>query len=235
MTLLEVTGLVSGYKSGAVLDGVDLSLEDGGSVAVLGRNGVGKSTFVNTLMGLIKPTAGSVRVAGTELAGARTDVIARAGVSITPQGRRIFGPLTVRETLELSATVTKRAGPWTIAKVVELFPRLGERMGQRSAQLSGGEQQMLVVARALLANPALLLLDEPSDGLAPAVVRQIEAVLLQVRSEGIGIVLVEQDLRCAFHVADDVRIMEKGRFVHTATVADFRRDRPTAQRLLGVG
>jgi branched-chain amino acid transport system ATP-binding protein len=129
----------------------------------------------------------------------------------------------------------KRPGPWTVAKVTELFPRLGERLQQRSAQLSGGEQQMLAISRALLANPALLLLDEPSDGLAPAVVRQIETVLAQVRSEGIGIVLVEQDLRCAFHVAQDVRIMEKGRFVHAATVTEFRHDRPTAQRLLGVG
>jgi branched-chain amino acid transport system ATP-binding protein len=233
--LLEVRGLVAGYGLGRVLHGVDLDVAEGGAVAVLGRNGVGKTTLVNTVMGLVRAQAGSVTVDGVELAGRRADVVARAGVALVPQGRRIFGSLSVREHLDLCASLARRSGPWTVDRVLEVFPRLGERLGHQARQLSGGEQQMLALARALQTNPRLVLMDEPSEGLAPAIVRQIGEVLTRIRDEGVGIVLVEQDLRLAFAVAEEVRVMEKGELVHGATVADFRADRATAQRLLGVG
>lgn len=235
MALLEVSELVAGYRLATVLHGVDLAVEEGGAVAILGRNGVGKTTLMHTLMGLVRARGGSVRVAGEELAGRRTDVLARAGVALVPQGRRVFAPLTVAEHLSLSAACCRRPGPWSRERVLELFPRLGERLSHPARHLSGGEQQMLAVTRALMANPRLVLLDEPSDGLAPAVVRQIGEVLGEIRQAGVGVVLVEQDLRLAFTVAEEVRVMEKGRIAHSATVADFRRDRATARRLLGVG
>jgi branched-chain amino acid transport system ATP-binding protein len=235
LSLLEVSGLVAGYRLGTILHGVDLEVPEGGAVAVLGRNGVGKSTLVHAITGLLRPRAGSVRIEGNELAGRRADVLARAGVALVPQGRRVFAPLTVREHLALSETCRRRDGPWSRERVLELFPRLGERMDHPARHLSGGEQQMLALTRALMANPRLLLLDEPSEGLAPAIVRQIGDVLGQIREQGVGVLLVEQDLRLAFAVADDVRVMEKGRFVHMASVHDFRRDRATARRLLGVG
>jgi branched-chain amino acid transport system ATP-binding protein len=235
VTLLAVSGLVSGYRLGTVVNDVDLEVDEGGAVTVLGRNGVGKSTLMNTIMGLVRARRGSVRVDGRELARKRTDVVARAGVAFVPQGRRVFAPLTVREHLRLSGAYCRRTGPWSTDRILDLFPRLAERMDHPARQLSGGEQQMLAVSRALMTNPRLVLLDEPSDGLAPAVVRQIEDVLRQIRLEGVGIVLVEQDLRLAFATSDEIRVMEKGRFVHAATVDEFRRDRPTATRLLGVG
>ena len=235
MTLLEVRDLRAGYGGSSVLNGVDMTIGDGETVAVLGRNGVGKTTFVHTLMGLVRPSAGSVRLRGRELAGQRTDTIARAGVSLCPQGRRMFDVLTVRETIDLAASLCRREGPWSRDRVLEVFPRLSERLDQRSGSLSGGEQQMLAIARALLCNPSLLLLDEPSDGLAPSIVRLIEQVLGEVRDSGVGVVLVEQDLHLAFAVAERVDVMEKGRFVHEAGTPAFRRDRQTARRLLGVG
>jgi branched-chain amino acid transport system ATP-binding protein len=235
MSLLSVSDLVAGYRLGTVLHGVDLEVPEGGAVALLGRNGVGKSTLVHAITGLLRPRSGSVLIDGVELAGRRADMLARAGVALVPQGRRVFAPLTVREHLALSEACCRRDGPWSRARVLELFPRLGERMEHPARHLSGGEQQMLAVTRALMANPRLLLLDEPSDGLAPAVVRQIGDVLGEIRSAGVGVLLVEQDLRLAFAVADEVRVMEKGRLVHAASVHDFRRDRATARRLLGVG
>ncbi len=234
MSLLAVSDLVAGYRLGTVLHGVDLDVGEGGAVAVLGRNGVGKTTLIHTLMGMLRPRSGSVRIAGREFAGRRTDAIANAGVAICPQGRRVFALLTVAEHLDLCGHYGRRDGPWSRAAVLELFPRLGERLDQPAGALSGGEQQMLAVSRSLLANPSLLLLDEPSEGLAPGVVRQIGEVLRHVRSEGVGIVLVEQDLRLAFTVADDICVMDKGRFVHRTTVDAFRRDHATARRLLGV-
>ena len=230
MSYLEVRGLVSGYDRSTVLGGVDLDLDAGGALGLLGRNGVGKSTLVMTLMGLVPVTSGSVVVDGVDLAGKRPDVIARAGVALVPQGRRVWAPLTVGEHLTLSA----RPGSWTIGKVLDLLPRLAERRRQPAGQLSGGEQQMLAVARALLTNPRLVLLDEPSDGLAPAIVDQIAGVVRTMREEGVAVLLVEQDLHLAFAVSDEIAVMEKGRIVHRVPTMEFRRDPATAQRLLGV-
>jgi branched-chain amino acid transport system ATP-binding protein len=232
MTFLEVRGLVSGYDRGTVLHGVDLDLGAGAVLGLLGRNGVGKSTLVMTLAGLVPVTAGSVRLDGTELAGLRPDRIARAGVALVPQGRRVWATLTVGEHLALASG--RRSGTWTVDSVLDLLPRLAERRRQYAGQLSGGEQQMLAVARALLTNPRLVLLDEPSDGLAPAIVEQIAGVVATMRAEGVAVLLVEQDLHLAFAVADEIAVMAKGTLVHRVPTSQFRREPDTAQRLLGV-
>ena len=233
MSFLEVRGLVSGYDRGRVLHGVDLTLDAGAVLGLLGRNGVGKSTLIMTLAGLVPVTAGSVRLGRAELAGKRPDLVARAGVALVPQGRRVWATLTVAEHLSLARS-RSRPGTWTVDTVLDLLPRLAERRRHYAGQLSGGEQQMLALARALLTNPRLVLLDEPSDGLAPAIVDQLAGVVTTMRAEGVTVVLVEQDLHLAFNVADEIAVMEKGTLVHRVPTADFRRDPDTAHRLLGV-
>jgi len=232
-TILEVRGLRSGYAGSTVLHGVDLDLVEGQVLALLGRNGVGKSTLVNTVRGLVRATAGSVVIDGHEVAGHRPDAVARLGVGLVPQGRRVFAPLTVAEHLAI-ATRSARAD-WDRARVIDLLPRLGERLDHRGDQLSGGEQQMLAIARALLTNPRLLLLDEPSDGLAPAVVHQLGEVVAELCSTGMSVLLVEQNLRLAFSVADRVVVLEKGSVRLDTTLAEFRSDHARAKALLGVG
>lgn len=231
---LAVHGLRSGYAGSTVLHGIDLAVDQGAVVALLGRNGVGKSTLVSTVMGLLRPYAGSVTLSGQELAGRRPDVVARAGVALVPQGRRVFAPLTVAEHLTIAAR-SGRSGEWTRDRVLDLLPRLGERVGHRGDQLSGGEQQMLAIARALLTNPRLMLLDEPSDGLAPAIVQQVGKVVRTMCDTGMSVLLVEQDLRLAFSVAERVAVMEKGQIVLDTTTDDFRSDAIRARSLLGVG
>jgi branched-chain amino acid transport system ATP-binding protein len=232
MSFLQARGLVSGYDRGVVLHGVDLDLAAGAVLGLLGRNGVGKSTLIMTLAGLVPPSAGSVLLDGRELAGQRPDRIARAGVALVPQGRRVWATLTVAEHLALSSRA--RGGTWTVDTVLDLLPRLAERRRHYAGQLSGGEQQMLAVARALLTGPRLVLLDEPSEGLAPAVVDKIGEVVTTLRSEGVAVLLVEQDLHLAFAVADEIAVMEKGVLVHRVPTPEFRRDPDTAYRLLGV-
>jgi branched-chain amino acid transport system ATP-binding protein len=231
--LLEVERLRAGYAGSAVLRGVDLTVDQGRAVALLGRNGVGKSTRLSAVMGLLRPTAGSVRLQGRELAGRPANLVARAGVALVPQGRRVFADLTVEQNLQV-ATGRRSAGPWTPERVYELLPQLAERRRHRADQLSGGEQQMLAVARALLLNPRLLLLDEPSDGLAPAVVARVARLLADLRDQGLSVLLVEQDLRTAFAVADEVAVMRKGEIVHRSPTLEFRGDAALASRLLGV-
>ena len=231
--VLRVRGLESGYAGSTVLGGVDLDLDHGQVVALLGRNGVGKSTLVNTVMGLVRATRGSVCIDGQEMAGQRPDAIARLGVGFVPQGRRVFAPLTVAEHLAIAEKAGRR-GDWDRARVLDLLPRLGERLGNRGDQLSGGEQQMLAIARALLVNPRLMLLDEPSDGLAPAVVHQVGDVVRELCRTGMSVLLVEQDLRLAFSVADRVVVLEKGTVRLDTTLEDFRSDPARARGLLGV-
>jgi branched-chain amino acid transport system ATP-binding protein len=232
--MLEVRGLQSGYKRSAVLQGVDLDVDAGQVLGLLGRNGVGKSTLINTLMGLVHPTAGTVALDGVQLAGRRPDVIARAGVALVPQGRRVWAPLTVTEHLDLAARRGRGRGPWDADRVLQLLPRLGERRRHAAGQLSGGEQQMLAIARALLTNPRLVLMDEPSDGLAPAVVDLIGEAIGGMKAEGVTLVVVEQDLHLAFAVADDIAVMDKGVIVHRSTTRAFRSDSSVAHSLLGV-
>ncbi|MFD3694894.1 ABC transporter ATP-binding protein [Streptomyces sp. NPDC058646] len=230
---LRIRALRSGYAGGVVLGGVDLDLDAGGTVALLGRNGVGKTTLVSTVTGLVRPYGGSITLDGREIAGARVDVIARAGVGVVPQGRRVFAPLTVDEHLSIAGRRPAR-GPWTRDRVLDLLPRLGERLGHRGDQLSGGEQQMLAIARALLGNPRLLLLDEPSDGLAPAIVAQVGEVIREVSAQGMSVVLVEQNLGLALSVARTVAVMRKGVIVHQAAGAELAARPADLRRLLGV-
>lgn len=230
--LLEVEDLVAGYDGSRVLSGISLEVDAGESVAVLGRNGVGKTTLMECIMGLVRPTSGQVRIDGADLARRAPSAIAKAGVGIVPQGRRVFSSLTVEEHLQIA---TKRRGQWNPANVMALMPRLAERRTNLGSQLSGGEQQMVAIGRALVGNPKLLILDEPSDGLAPAIVSQVGEVLTELRNTGLAVLLVEQDLRLAFDVAQRVLIMQKGEIVHRSSVADFRANGERAQELLGVG
>lgn len=234
--LLDVRDLNAGYGQGTVVQGVDLQIGEGEVLGLLGRNGAGKSTTVMALMGLVSAT-GEVSVAGRSVLGLRTDQIARSGVALVPQGRRIWGALSVREHLRLAGRSQRRSDTgrsWTSDGVHELFPRLAERRDQLAGQMSGGEQQMLAIARALLGNPRLILLDEPSEGLAPAIVEHIGGAIRSMVKSGVSVLLVEQDLNLAFTLADDIAVMEKGSIVHRGTTTDFRQDPDRAHRLLGV-
>jgi branched-chain amino acid transport system ATP-binding protein len=236
--LLEIRGLHAGYAAGTVLHGVDLDVDRGRVLGLLGRNGVGKSTLVMAIMGLLRPTAGTVRVAGADLSGRRTDDIARAGIGLVPQGRRIWPNLTVHEHLDLAVRQARRAedkrsAAQRTAEIYQLLPRLAERRRQLAGQMSGGEQQMLAIARALVTNPRVVLLDEPSEGLAPLLVDQIGHIVKAMANSGVAVLLVEQDLHLAFAVSDEIAVMAKGAIVHRNDTQAFRRDPATAQRLLG--
>jgi branched-chain amino acid transport system ATP-binding protein len=218
---LALEGVRAGYGATHVLDGVSLALAAGESLSLIGRNGVGKSTLLATVMGHTTLHAGRIRLAGRALERAPAHVRARAGLAWVPQEREIFPSLTVRENLELGA----RPGPWTLARVCELFPNLAARLGHGGMQLSGGEQQMLAIARALLTNPAVLLMDEPTEGLAPVIVQALALVLARLRAaDGLSIVLVEQNSRVALEFAERTVVMDKGRVVYDGASARLRAD-----------
>jgi len=234
--LLEIRGVRAGYaETGDVLQGIDLDLHDGEVVALLGRNGVGKTTLMNTLVGLVRLSAGSITLSGLDLGGRSSHEIARAGVAIVPQGRRIFARLTVEENLKLARRATaEREAEWTLETVYELLPRLRERRRHRGDQLSGGEQQMVAIGRALLANPRVLLVDEPSEGLAPRLVDLVTDTIAGLRERGLSAIVVEQNLHVAVALADRVAIMTKGEISYRGTTQEFRANRAVAQSLLGV-
>lgn len=233
MSLLEIEDLAGGYPGTRVLDGVDLAVEEGQVAVLLGRNGVGKTTLVHTLMGMLRGS-GSVRFDGRELLGRPIHQVARSGVALVPQGRRVFAPLTVDENLRLAA-VHSRTGRWTPAAVYDLFPRLRERRRNWAGQLSGGEQEMLSIGRALVTNPRLLIMDEPSDGLAPSIVQVVGETITSLVGTGTTVLLVEQNLSLALAVADRVAVMTKGRITFDGDPAELRADGHRVRELLGVG
>jgi len=200
-----------------VLQGVDLDISDGSCTALLGRNGMGKTTLVSTIMGLLRPRAGSICLGDRELTGLAPFQIAQRGIALVPQGRRIFGSLSVEQNLTLGA----REGYWSLDRIYELFPQLASRRRNRGGQLSGGEQQMLAIGRALLTNPTLLLMDEPSEGLAPVIVDRVAGIVAELRSRGLSIFLVEQNYRLAVSSADRIYILSKGKIVWSGTAPDL--------------
>ena len=218
--MLAIKGLNTHYGSSHILQGVDLEVPDGRIIALLGRNGVGKSTTLRTVMGLAKPSGGSVELDGVNIAGWKPHQVARAGVAYVPEGRLIFPDLSVIENIKVAERIPARA--WPIPRLLELFPALRERARNRGANLSGGEQQMLAIARALVSDPKVLLLDEPSQGLAPLVVRELAGVIRKLRDENVTILLVEQNMKLAEAVADELHVMVKGRMVYAATPERFR-------------
>jgi len=233
--LLEIRDLHAYYGQSHILQGVDLTLRSG-SLALLGRNGMGKTTLCLALTGLLPSVRGSIRFAGQELVGKPPHRIAALGIGYVPQGRRIFPSLTVEEHLRLLPRRKEQSGEdsWTIEQVYDLFPRLAERRRQVAGTLSGGEQQMLAIARALLTNPRLLVMDEPSEGLAPVIVEQLVATLRQLAASGLAILLVEQRLAVATAVASRIAIMLSGRIVLETSAEELLADPALQQRYLGV-
>jgi branched-chain amino acid transport system ATP-binding protein len=228
--LLRVEGLDAGYGRSRVLFGVDLQIGAGEIVGLLGRNGMGKTTLVRTVMGLIQPSAGSVRFEGQVITGDAPHRISRLGIALVPEGRQVFSNLSVEEHL----TAFDRAGPWTPQRLFELFPRLAERRGNLGNQLSGGEQQMLAIARALVTNPKLLILDEATEGLAPLVREEIWRVLAVLRDAGHAMLVIDKYVRRLIRLADRHVVLEKGRVVWSGSSEALAEDRGVWQRHLGV-
>ncbi|MHB9150345.1 MAG: ABC transporter ATP-binding protein [Thermoleophilia bacterium] len=234
--MLKIEDLHTYYGASYVLQGVSLVLEPGRIIGLLGRNGVGKTTLVRSIVGFTRPRHGSVSLDGQELTKMPTYSVIRQGVGLVPQERRIFSSLTVEENL----TINRRIGVggndrrWGLDEVYDLFPALRERRGNRGNHLSGGEQQMLAVARALMGNPRYLLLDEPSEGLAPLIVKELGRIIDALKSEGMGILLIEQQVHFVIEHADTVSIMSKGKMVHESSPEDLEQDRAIQRKYLGV-
>ncbi len=228
--MLDVEAIHTYYGDSHVLHGVSLRVASGEAVALLGRNGAGKTTAIRSIVGFTPPRAGRVLFDGRAIERWPSYRIARSGLALVPQGRRIFAPLSVRENLLLGA----RAPGWTLERVFALFPRLREREQQSGGTLSGGEQQMLAIGRALLTNSRLILLDEPSEGLAPLIVREIGRILLALKAERLSLLLVEQNYHLALRVADRVYVMNKGQIVYEGTPAGLEADEEVKRRYLGV-
>jgi branched-chain amino acid transport system ATP-binding protein len=233
---LHIAGVDSYYGDSHVLHGVSFALQPGRLLGLLGRNGAGKTTCMATIMGFLKPRQGSISLYGEPVAGLAPDAIARKGICLVPQGRRMFRTLTVRENLMVAAQRRKDSGGagWSIDRVFQLFPRLAERHGQVSGSLSGGEQQMLAIGRALMGNPRVLLMDEPSEGLAPQLVAEVGRTIAQLKAEGQSIVLVEQNIKLTLDLADDIVIINTGRVVFRGTADRIKLDDAIVSQHLGV-
>ena len=227
---LIAEGLQTYYGKSHILHGVGLDVREGEIVTLLGRNGAGKTTTLRSLVGLTRARDGAVRIFGRATTDWQPYRIAALGVGYVPEGRRIFPNLTVEENLKVPL---ERPGPWTIARVYALFPRLAERKGNKGRQLSGGEQEMLAIARALLLNPRLIILDEPSQGLAPIVVQDVFKVVIAARAEGISVLLVEQNVRAAVAIADRAYVLDDGHVVYSGAASDFAKDEARVRALAG--
>ena len=235
-SLLSVRGIHTYYGDSYVLQGLSLELREGTIVAILGRNGMGKTTLIRSVAGLTPPREGEIRFKGASLAGRPPYAIARAGIALVPQGRRIFRSLSVRENLLLPTSGLARARPgrWNLPAVLEQFPQLAERIQHSGGALSGGEQQMLAVGRALMANPDLILMDEPSEGLAPKLVQQVGSIMQDVRAHGHAVLLVEQNFALAMSVADHIYVVSAGRFVFEGTPAALEKAPEVLEQHLGI-
>ena len=221
--MLAIEGLHAYYGRGHILQGVDLEVPAGEIAAVLGRNGVGKTTTLRSIIGLTRPRQGRVLVGGKDVAGWAPHRIARLGVGYVPEGRMIFPDLTVVENIQVAQRVPARQ--WSMERLFQIFPSLAERRRSKGSQLSGGEQQMLAVARALVTDPRVILLDEPSQGLAPLIVEELIRLIRRLRGEGVSFLLVEQNLRLAEALADVIYVMVKGQTVYRAPLAQFAAER----------
>jgi len=234
---LRLTDIDAFYGDSHVLQKVSFELGEARLLGLLGRNGAGKSTCMNVTVGLLPPRAGSVEVFDTSVTRLPPEMIAARGVALVPQGRRVFKSLTVRENLMVAAHkgyAGQRHAPWTTETVFVMFPRLAERRSQLAGHLSGGEQQMLAIGRALMANPRVLLMDEPSEGLAPQIVTEVMATIRKLKESGLSIVLVEQNPKLVFDIADEVVILNSGRVVVVSTAAALKSDGSDLRQHLGI-
>jgi len=227
---LELTGVSAGYGDTVVLEDVNLTIAQGATLSVIGRNGVGKSTLLATIMGHTNLHSGSIRLHGQEITGLATYTRAHNGLGLVPQEREIFPSLTVRENLEVAA----QPGRWTVQTVFELFPRLSERESNRGNQLSGGEQQMLAIGRALIGNPSVILMDEPSEGLAPVIVEELARAVKRLTETDVALILVEQNTRLALDISARAVVMDRGRIVYDGASEMLRNDAAKLDALIGV-
>ena len=232
--LLEVDGIHTAYGSSRVLFGISLDIKPGECVCLLGRNGVGKTTTIRSIMGLTPPSQGHVRFKGEDITGSPPYRLARRGIGYVPEDRRIFAELTVWENLDVAARSADRSGRWTVETVMELFPKLAELRDRMGGVLSGGEQQMLTIARTLMGNPELLLLDEPSEGLAPVIVENLLVQVRRLKGEGLTILLAEQGIDFSLSVADRVYVLEKGAVRFSGQAAELRDDAELRNKLLAL-
>jgi branched-chain amino acid transport system ATP-binding protein len=231
---LSLSGVDALYGDSHVLHGVSFALAPGRVLALLGRNGAGKTTCMNAIVGFLPPRGGEIRLAGEPITRLPPEIIARRGVGFVPQGRRVFPSLTVREHLLVARRIGVGARAWTIGRVFELFPALAARQRQMAGSLSGGEQQMLAIGRALMGNPRVLLMDEPSEGLAPVIVAELGRTIARLKDEGQSILLVEQNVSLALALADQVVLLNTGCVVFDGLAADVRNDEALIGRHLGV-
>ena len=228
---LEVDAIHTYYGESHVLHGISLRVDPGEVLAILGRNGMGKTTVIRSIVGFTPPREGHVRYKGVDITRRPPFRMVDMGMALVPQGRRVFPSLSVRENLEVAR---HGQGRWSLEQVYALFPRLRERAANRANKLSGGEQQMLAIGRALMSNPELLLLDEPTEGLAPLLVREVGRVIAELKRGGLSILLVEQNLGLAISVADRVHVLSRGQIVHAGTPGELMRDEDVKARYLGV-
>jgi branched-chain amino acid transport system ATP-binding protein len=232
---LALSGIDALYADSHVLHGVSFTLNAGHVLALLGRNGAGKTTCIHTIVGFVPLRRGEIRLFGEAISRLSPESISRKGVGLVPQGRRIFASLTVRENLAVAAQVRPGATErWTLERVLDLFPTLGARPQQIAGSLSGGEQQMLAIGRALMGNPRVLLMDEPSEGLAPLIVAEVGRTIARLKQEGQSILLVEQNVRLALDLADDVVLVNTGRVVFAGTIDQLRDDEALITQHLGL-
>ena len=234
--MLEVRDIHTYYGDSYVLQGMSLRVERGQAVGIVGRNGMGKTTLIRSIVGFTPPRRGQVLFKDHDITGWPSNRSVSLGLGLVPQGRRVFPALTVLENLLVAARGPAHAvgGPWTVDRVMDLFPRLRERAGTRAGKLSGGEQQMLAIARALMTNPELLLMDEPTEGLAPLLVREVGRVIEGLKASGLSILLVEQNLPLAIRLADHVHVVSRGRIVHSGPASELWANADVKSRYLGV-